>query len=225
MPIGTLLAYWDFEDGPGSGMARDQSGNDHTGILEGLSPSNAWVTGHTGRGLEFPSPPANKSAGVRIARTPDIENLRAFTIGAWFKRGGASTGVLVSRQIGSSNDEVFYLGCYQSNLVAYIPTSDQGAVSGASGAGAAPVGKWTHAAATYDGTWLRLYADGLEVAAGQYVDRLRSSTTPVYIGNNKNTTYEEPFEGIIDDVVIYSSALSPAKIKLLVSGVSPKTIM
>jgi hypothetical protein len=43
------------------------------------------------------------------------------------------------------------------------------------------------------------------------------------IGTNKNTVITEPFEGIIDDVVLYSRALLASAIASLAAGGSPYT--
>jgi hypothetical protein len=47
LPSGTpdLLAYWDMEDGPGSSILTDQSGNGHTGTLTNMNITADWVAG------------------------------------------------------------------------------------------------------------------------------------------------------------------------------------
>ena len=57
-------------------------------------------------------------------------------------------------------------------------------------------------------------------AENNFPNRLVSTTTPVYIGTNKNPNNTEPFEGVIDDVALFDRALSPGAIQMLAAGYS-----
>lgn len=51
---GGLVAYWDFEDGPGSSVLRDRSGNGWHGTLVNMDPATDWIAGRVGAtALEF----------------------------------------------------------------------------------------------------------------------------------------------------------------------------
>ena len=69
---------------------------------------------------------------------------------------------------------------------------------------------WTHLAATYDGTTVRLYVNGAQVASRAVTGNLISSTGALRIGGN--TIWGEYFSGLIDEVRIYNRALTPAEI-------------
>ena len=86
--------------------------------------------------------------------------------------------------------------------------------------GAAVGGTWIDAAGTYDGQWLRMWVNGTLAAENNFPNRLVSTTTPVYIGTNKNPNNTEPFEGVIDDVALFDRALSPGAIQMLAAGYS-----
>ena len=87
-----------------------------------------------------------------------------------------------------------------------------GGSSGAiSGPTASPVNTWTHVALTYDGTTLRLYVNGTQVATQAATGAIQSSTNPLWIGGNR--PYGEYFQGLIDEVRVYNRALTPAEIQ------------
>jgi hypothetical protein len=74
---------------------------------------------------------------------------------------------------------------------------------------AIPQNRWTHVAATWDGTALRLYVNG--VAAP-----LSANSSPVTTSESlqigRSTVYNQPFNGRLDEVRIYNAALTPAQV-------------
>jgi hypothetical protein len=219
-----LIGYWAFEDGAGSTTVADGSGMGNHGVLEGLSATEAFVAGKAGLGLAIPTSAADP--GVRVPLTARIDGLRAFTLAAWFRRGVTSTRhqSIISRQLGNTTLEVFNLTCINNDVVVYIPGSGSSVGFEARARGVAATGVWIHAAASYDGRFLELFIDGREVASHEFPDRLVSTTTPLYLGTNKNSTRNDPFDGIIDEVALYDGPLSPASIAALAAGASPRDV-
>ena len=86
-----------------------------------------------------------------------------------------------------------------------------GTVQLVTGRTASPVGEWTFVAVTGDGTTLRLYVDGTEVASRPTSGALATSGRPLWIGGNE--PYDECFEGVIDDVRVYARALGRDEIR------------
>jgi len=70
---------------------------------------------------------------------------------------------------------------------------------------------WVHLAATYDGTTQRLYVNGLQVATAAQTGAIATSSGPLRIGGN--AVWGEYFQGRIDEVRIYSRALSQTEIQ------------
>ena len=73
------------------------------------------------------------------------------------------------------------------------------------------VNTWTHLAATYDGTAVRLYVNGVQAASTARTGTLASSTSPLELGGD--IFYGQVFNGAIDEVRIYNVALSAAQIQ------------
>ena len=75
-------------------------------------------------------------------------------------------------------------------------------------------GKWHFIAATYDGSSMRFYADGKEIGAASVSGRIDTAgTSPAYIGSSEGRN--EFFPGGIDDVRVYSRALSAKEIQAM----------
>jgi hypothetical protein len=81
-----------------------------------------------------------------------------------------------------------------------------------------PVGRWKHVAATYDGTWLRIYIDGRSAGAKRVTGRTCVTGEPLAVGAKNNPTkglLEAFWDGRLDDVRIYGRALTAAEVAQL----------
>src|SRR5678816_542598 len=74
-----------------------------------------------------------------------------------------------------------------------------------------PGSTWTHVASTYDGSQLRLYVNGSQVAIRAVTGALPNSASPLQIGGNR--VWSEWFQGQIDDVRVYNRSLSAAELQ------------
>jgi Concanavalin A-like lectin/glucanases superfamily len=70
---------------------------------------------------------------------------------------------------------------------------------------------WTHLAATYDGTTLRLYVNGTQVSSVARSGAIATSNGVLSIGGDP--LYGQYFAGRIDDVRIYNAARTQAQIQ------------
>jgi hypothetical protein len=73
-----------------------------------------------------------------------------------------------------------------------------------------PLNAWTHLAATYDGSSLRLYINGAAPATMALPGSIATSAGPLRIGGN--SVWGEYFSGLIDNLRIYDRALSGAEL-------------
>jgi hypothetical protein len=85
-----------------------------------------------------------------------------------------------------------------------------------------PVSEWHHVCGTYDGANIRLYVDGVEDPESPvvYSGSINTNSWEVLIGENAERPGRE-WDGLIDDVRIYSYALSEEEIKALYAGRGP----
>jgi len=75
-----------------------------------------------------------------------------------------------------------------------------------------PAGQWTHVAATYDGSMMRLYLNGQEsgtrIASGE---PKTFSTRPLYLGRDYDQNLW--YNGLLDEVKLFNQALTPSEIQ------------
>ncbi len=83
------------------------------------------------------------------------------------------------------------------------------------------LGKWWFITGTYDGSTMRLYINGAQVATTSVSGSIKPYSTPVYIGING--VLGEAFKGTVDEVGIWNRALSPSDILDLYNSGNGKT--
>jgi hypothetical protein len=78
--------------------------------------------------------------------------------------------------------------------------------------------QWLHIAATYDGSTMHLYVDGVELAAPIAGGAMGYDAQPLVLGSDRNSGVSaENFNRAIDDVRIYGVVLSASEIAALAS--------
>ena len=87
-------------------------------------------------------------------------------------------------------------------------------VNGSSGV--LEAGVWTMASTTFDGMYIRLYKNADQVGLGMRMgDIAQDSMVKTWIGGNPDGDTSRPFHGTIDEVTIFSRALSASEIETL----------
>jgi hydrogenase maturation factor HypE len=74
-----------------------------------------------------------------------------------------------------------------------------------------PVNTWTHVAATYDGSAVRLFVNGVPTASVPASGLIDASTNPLRIGGD--AVWGDYFQGRIDEVRVYDKPLTQAEIQ------------
>jgi hypothetical protein len=86
-----------------------------------------------------------------------------------------------------------------------VGANDVGAVGTAMAANT-----WVHVAMTYDGTTLRFYRNGTQVATAAASGAVSATTGALRIGGN--SPWGDYFSGMIDEVRVYNRVLTAAEI-------------
>jgi hypothetical protein len=195
-----LVAAYGFNEGTGTTTA-DASGNGLNGTLS----ATTWTTaGRFGSSLSF----NGSSSLVTVADHALLDLTTGMTISAWVfptTLSGYRTVVLKERP----GDLAYSLYAHDGSP---RPSTWITAGTTATAAGTSPLAanEWSHLAATYDGGALRLYVNGAQVGSITHTGSLFVSGSPLRIGGN--TIWGEYFAGRLDEVRIYSRALSTAEI-------------
>src|SRR6185369_7209285 len=196
-----LVAAYGFEEGSGTTIG-DVSGQNNNGVASGTTWSTA---GKFGNALVF----NGTNAVVTVPDAPSLQLTAAVTLEAWVFPTTAPTGW---RAVIDKNVDGYYL----------MASTDNGNRPGAGGTwtngnknvfgtSVLPVNTWTHLASTFDGTTVRLFVNGVQVASLAQTVPLATTTATLQIGGDAYTG--ENFAGLIDEVRVYNRALSAAEIQ------------
>ena len=179
-------------------MARDGSGNGNYGAIRG----SRWAAGRHGKALSFDG----RDDWVTVLDSPSLDLSTAMTVEAWVRPRSVSGWRTILEK---ETDTELSFGLYAAS--AGGAPSGWGGMRGIYGPARIPTGTWTHLAATHDGVRLRLFRDGKLVASRPMQARLKVSGRELRIGGN--AVWGEFFSGLIDEVRVYSRALSAAEIE------------
>jgi len=200
-PVTGLVAAYGFEEGTGVTVL-DGSGNTNTGTISGAT----WTTlGRYGGALEFDG----VDDRVFVNDSASLDLTTGITLEAWVYPTAFQTSwrTIVQKE---TNGYYLHAGC---SCGALRPVGG-GLIGGTGGYLSAPTAlayAWSHLALTYDGTTRRLYVNGVEVASQSRSGLIQTTGNPLWIGGN--SPYGEYFRGRIDDVRVYSRALSLSEIQ------------
>ena len=201
-PLGGLVAAYGFSEGSGTQVV-DISGTGNTGTISGA----VWTTGRFGQALSFDG--VNDWVTVNDAGSLDLTG--GMTLEAWINPvalGGWQSAIIKQ---GNSGSLVYAL--YANDNVPLRPsvTLGIGTDINAPGVGPLPLNTWTHVAATYNGSVVRLYINGTLVNSVAAGGNLPVSAGPLRIGGN--SIWGEYVHGAIDEVRIYNRALNAEEIQ------------
>jgi len=216
-----LVLLYSFNTDTTSAIA-DSSASGLTGTLTNADPSAAFVSGAPGKGkgLRLVAP---QRQYVSVPED-DALDVGQYTLAAWVRYTGNTTPDThdrweVMEKAGAywlnirTNGHVraggFYGGCVGSQYWKYLDS-----------AGTVAPNVWTHVAATYDGSRLTIYINGSPSGSATISGATCSNDEPLAVGAKNapaSGLLEAFWDGRLDDVRIYSKALSAARIGQLAS--------
>jgi glucose/arabinose dehydrogenase len=210
-----------FEEGQGS-VAADGSGNGNDADLRNGA---TWGVGNRGGGLALDG--VNDFASVD--HSPTLGGFTdKLTVAGWLHRPSAQSGwrMLISRQLATNAADQFFLG-FSNGVPRFGVNTSNGGAKGV-GTGGAPLNQWVHLAGVYDGSRMTLYVNGVERASGPKAGNLLTSLRPVLVGANANSTpplaASQYLKGRVDDVRLYTRALSASEVAELAHPVQPPQV-
>ena len=217
-----LVGYYNLNEGSGT-TAIDDSGNGNNGTINGATYSSTTPFA-TGDSLSFNQASSNY---VNLGSNSSIEVTGAITLSAWvYITSSGTSGVypcVISNLTGSNTG--FELIISDTN-VPYLQLGDSsGHLQGLYDTTALPVNQWVFLTATYDpssGT-ATFYRNGTQVSTdtGWGSTAIGASSEPVDIGiRPSDISPWRAFPGLIDDVRIYNTVLSPADIAILYTNIN-----
>ncbi|MDD2611848.1 MAG: T9SS type A sorting domain-containing protein, partial [Bacteroidales bacterium] len=208
-----LVGYWPLDESTGA-TAYDSTSCANNGTIYGAT----HVAGKKNMGLNFTTATTND---VEIPSSASLNAITsAITLSAWVNAdSNTANSNIIERWI-------YGTGIYQRAYTLYVGTN--GTISfGLSNDGTSTNAKWitttetisrnqwTHIAATFDGTTMKIYINGtFSKSLVPGFSTIFVPTGNVHIGNWQTTatTWENPFKGSLDEVRLYKKALSASEI-------------
>jgi hypothetical protein len=202
-PGSGLAGHWRFDEGSGSSLG------DETGSSDGAIFGAGWTTGIAGSALDFDG--SDDHVVLPTSAALDVTGTQ-ITLAAWIfpHDGGTSNGSRILSKRTDPGDSDVYALYTQGNRVRFR-LDEVDMISSATFAN----DQWIHVAAVYNGVDKRIYLDGvLDPAAPQVKsDAIDGSARAVHFGKREDEA--RFFDGLIDEVRIYSRALTPAEVAAL----------
>ncbi|MBI2076715.1 MAG: LamG domain-containing protein, partial [Candidatus Aenigmarchaeota archaeon] len=209
---------------------KDESGNNNHGTFVGetfndgdLKPScpncPAQATGKYGNALRFDG----TDDYVEVPDSPSLnqsspsQNFTTLTFTAWIYVKGRGTHpsgeYIVAKGVNNAPGGGYSLqfDWLQNYSLFFVFTNESGTVTITSAANSVPWNRWTHLAATYNGSNASLYVNGIFADSAAGTGSINTSANPLRVGMRSDYP-NVPFNGTIDEVRIYSRALSAAEV-------------
>jgi len=215
------IAHWAFETGSGP-TVNDDSANNNEGTLAGDTEPN-WVTGWVGsNAMEFFGVGStNVSSYVDVitdptAADPNLDNLRYdVTLAAWFRIDDLANAYHPPIIASSNKGWRLYVETAAGDLYGKVTFTPGDTLSGSRTYSTRSMddGYWHHVVGIYDylNSKSYLYVDGVLDTTEDNSGILAIYDVPVTIGARKRTddlTTERSWNGMLDDVRVYSYGLS-----------------
>lgn len=210
-PASNLIGHWTFDDG----TAIDSSGNGNHGVVNGALPIPGQVDG----ALDFDGINDHVDLGDLTVTGSEM------TLAAWINPDNlancAASDCRIAAKATGTGTQDHYLMLSTLNSGDGIKLRFRLKAGGVTQTLVASTGnltnaEWAHVAATYDGTNMRLYLNGVEVGVAAHTGDIDvGSGIPLWIGGNPPSATARPWEGKIDDVRLYNKALSLAEIQAI----------
>jgi hypothetical protein len=197
-----LVGAWGFDEASGATVS-DSSGGGQAGTISGAVRTTA---GRHGGALSFDG----VNDWVTVPDSNALDLTTGMTIEAWVRPTAVGTAwrtVLLKEQPGNLV-YALYAGDGAGRPATYVFTT---ADRGANATTATPLNTWTHLAATYDRTTLRLFVNGNQAGSRALTGNLQTSTGVLRIGGN--AVWSEWFAGLIDEVRVYTRVLTAPEIQ------------
>ncbi len=202
-PPAGLVSWW----------AAEGDANDETGANPGNASAAGFGPGAVGLGFTFDG----DDQFVSVPDDPSL-NLAAFTLEGWIESAELLSPAVgfIAVKSGTFGLQGYELGVF--NATGQLRLTLNGAAGGADLIAGPDIidGEMHHVAASYDGARLRLYVDGGLVGCLADSETVQyGAASPLYIGRRPELTFDGDWNGLIDELSIYSRALCSAEIEAI----------
>ncbi len=184
-----MVAYWPMDDTFGNTLGNFAAGN---------ANSVSFMSGHVGSAASFSAP----NSDIYIDHPTVNLALPSLSIEAWIRPSSLAGKHVILNKEGSYE-------LYLDGDILKASLYSDGSPASAFLAAHNPITNdvWSHVTLVYDSNNARIYHNGQGVASAQLSGRINASNSSLRIGA-RSYLPTEPFEGLIDEVALYSVPLS-----------------
>jgi hypothetical protein len=212
------VVYFQFDES--SGLTANDYYGPNNGTMVGFPDDNRqWVAGKKNWALLFKYGDTTYRGNyhIEVAENTSLD-VNYVTMAAWVWVNSYRYNQRIIAKENGNNPTIYSLylgGSGNRQLAMRIGVNNREYTL--TGTAAIALQTWTHVAATFDGSRMRLFINGKPSAAGTsgiVHGRIMHSTTPVYIGASQFSS-SRMFDGKIDELRIYDLPLSTSEIAVL----------
>ena len=215
MPSG-LVGWWQAE-----GNANDSSGNGNNGTLQNVGFTNGVV----GQAFVFYGYFSSPHSQISVPDQPVFELTNSLSIEAWINPAGAGgySGVILWRGDCRSGYDPYWFQMNGDNTLAFYIQDAANNAAAVNTSTPLANNQWCHVAATLDGNTgtMSIYTNGVLAAQTNTSVRpfgplIPSLEPTIGIGNVGTPCWDYcPFNGNLDEISLYSRALSQSEIQAI----------
>ncbi len=204
--VPSLVSWWKFDEGSGT-TAYDFSPNHLDGTLKN---GPKYVTGRSGQALEFDG----KDDRVELAHDTKFNFTGKMSVVAWVNANSTTYELPVICKGTGSGGESFCLDIY-NNAFRFFRRYNNGASYASASSSKISTGVWYHVVGVADGSNVLLYVNGTKITGAAYSGTYDTNTHEVTIGSRQSRggAYDFNMKGMIDEVGLFSDALTSSKVK------------
>jgi hypothetical protein len=206
-----LVSWWPAESNAGD------AADSNTGVL--LNGAT-FAPGKFGQAFSF----NGSGAHVRIADNANLRLTNGLTLAAWVNPNASGTSYPIISKWDvvflPQNQKSYNIWLSAGNFIFTVSaTGDDltGPYKNLLSTSTVPANQWTHVAATYDGSKMRVYVNGRLENQAAFPYGIYPGTNDLAIGAVVGGVpagqYSYPFPGLIDEPAIFNRALSPSEIQ------------
>ncbi|WP_242918056.1 LamG-like jellyroll fold domain-containing protein [Pontibacter liquoris] len=214
-PTGPLVGNWKMEEGSGTTLLDDSEYKNKATTVG----NPTWVTGVSGQAVKL-------DGTAQYATVPDNTSLditNSITLAAWIKPEKIATQYILKKATQATVDgyelslantgRVFFRfnqatgsDTYRQNSLASYPVDGN---------------TWMHIAATYNGSVIKIYINGVENSSKTLTAPPSINANNLALAIGAQSDGASKFQGAIDEVRVYNTALSATQIKDLATITAP----
>jgi hypothetical protein len=218
-----LLLDMRLDDDPADGVVDDSSPHNNDGSVAGSTTPSRTTDGRVDDAYEFEF---DNNTHVDLNNL-DVTGGDGLTLSAWclaygFPAGGQDNRIISKTTDTSAQSHLWLLSSTENGdgvkLRFRLKTEGNGTTTLKGTSGNLVPNEWFHACATWDGSTMRLYKDGVEIGSVAKTGTLATdNTVPAWVGANPGSS-TRGWDGLIDEVKIYNTALTAQEVAQLAAA-------